>query len=100
MPSSSVTTMLFIAFAVFVMYTRLKGWLDSNIPIFFYLIMVVYANTGGDRVPPIVVYVGFGLALLLRFEFMNMNVTKFVKFLEFCVLGAIVYICFGHVEFY
>lgn len=94
---TGVTTLLFIAFAVFVVYTRIRNWLDSNIPIFFYILSIVYISVLGDRLPPWVVYVGFGLGLLLRFEFMNPNFTRFIKAIEFCVLGAIVYLCLGEV---
>jgi hypothetical protein len=90
-----VTTMIFVAFALFVIYTRMKNWLDSNVPVFFYIAMIIYANTLAERLPPAVVYAGFGLGMILRFEFMNTKFTKFIKILEYGVLGAIVYLCVG-----
>lgn len=92
-----ITTLLFIAFALFVIYTRMRNWLDSNVPVIFYVVMIIYANTLGDRLPAWVVYAGFGLGMTLRFEFMNPGFTKFIKGIEFCVLGAIVYLCLGNV---
>ena len=92
-----VTTLLFIAFALFVIYTRWRNWLDSNVPVLFYIVMIIYANAAQDRMPPWVVYAGFCLGMVLRFEFMSPSFTKFIKGLEFCVLGAIVYLCLGEV---
>jgi|SRR5689334_8184287 hypothetical protein len=88
-----VTTLLFVAFALFVIYTRMKNWLDSNVPVIFYAAMIVYANTLAERLPAWVVYAGFGLGMILRFEFMNTKFTKFIKVVEYCVLAAIVYLC-------
>ena len=92
-----VTTLLFVAFALFVMYTRMRNWLDSNVPVIFYVVMIVYANTLSERLPPWVVYAGFCLGMILRFEFMNPGFTKFIKTVEICLLGAIVYLCLGEV---
>ena len=36
---------------------------------------------------------GFGLALTLRFEFMNEAFTRIVKIIELLVLAVIIYLC-------
>ena len=92
-----VTTLLFVAFALLVMYTRMRNWLDSNVPVIFYILMIIYVNTLSDRLPPWVVYAGFGLGMILRFEFMNNKFTKFIKVIELCVLGGIVYFCLSDI---
>ena len=92
-----VTTLLFVAFALLVIYTRVRNWLDSNVPVFFYILMIIYANTLGDRLPPWMVYVGFCLGMVLRFEFMNPAFTKFIKITEICVLSGIVFICLSDI---
>ena len=89
----TVTTALIIAFALFVIYTRLKNWLDSNVPIFFYVILIAFMKSVDGSVPLWLMLTGFALALVLRFEFMNLNVARVVKVLELCVLGAIIYFC-------
>lgn len=89
----SVSTMLLVAFACWVIYIRTKGHSESNIPLFYYAVIVYYVVGWGDAtsLPPLLVYVSLILALLLRFEFMNTSFTKAVSVLECCGLTAIVY---------
>jgi hypothetical protein len=88
----SVTTALMVAFAFFVIYVRLKNWVHSNVPIFFYIILIAYMRSIEGDVPFWLICTGFGLGLMLRFEFMNERFTGFVKILEIGVLGAIIYL--------
>ena len=90
----SITTLLMVAFACLVIYGRLRNWTDSNIPIMFYIAMIVYTNALDGQMPPWV-YLGFGLALLLRFEFMTGGLITAVKLAEFTVLALLVYDCVG-----
>src|ERR1700730_17975444 len=89
----TVTTALIVAFALFVLYTRLKNWLDSNIPIFFYVLLVVFVNSVQNDVSHLLVYAPFALGLLLRFDFMNTTAAKLIKLLEFCAIALIVWQC-------
>ena len=43
-------------------------------------------------VPFWLIVAGFGMALILRFEFMNTGFTRVVKFLELGALGAMLYL--------
>jgi hypothetical protein len=88
----TVTTALMVAFALFVIYVRLKNWLDSNVPLIFYLILVIYMQAVDGIVPVWLILAGFGLTMILRFEFMNPMLTKSVKFLEICALGGMIYL--------
>ena len=88
----TVTTALLIAFAVFVIYVRTKTWLDSNVPLFFYVALIAYMHAIGGDVPLWLMFTGFGLTLLLRFEFMNSIFINVVKTLEICILAIIVYL--------
>jgi len=81
-----------VAFAVFVIYVRMKNWLDSNVPLFFYVILVVYMRGVDGNVPLWLIMAGFGLTMLLRFEFLNPFFTRSVKFLEICALSGMVYL--------
>ncbi len=69
----TVTTALMVAFALFVIYMRIKNWLDSNVPIFFYVILiVVHASRWTAIVPLWLMLAGIRpWAMVLRFEFMN-----------------------------
>jgi hypothetical protein len=92
--ASQVTLGLLILFGLFVIYTRFKNWLQSNMPIFFYITLFVYMQSDGS-VPVWLMCIGFGLALMLRFEFMNNGFTRFVKFLELSALGVMLYLSAG-----
>jgi hypothetical protein len=89
----NVTTALIVAFGLFVIYTRFKNWLDSNVPIFFYVILIAYMKSIEGNVPLWLMLTAFGLALVLRFEFMNVTFARIVKVFELCALVAIIYLC-------
>jgi hypothetical protein len=91
--AASVTTVLMAALALYVMYTRLKNWLESNIPIFFYVFLIIYMRAVDGSVPLWLSLAGMCCALILRFEFMNEFFIRVVKFLEFAVLAVIIYLC-------
>lgn len=89
---SSVTAVLLIAFGLFVMYTQWKNWFDSNLPIIFYVVFFTFMQSIEGVVPFWLIIAGFGLALMLRFEFMNTGFTRVVKFLELGALGTMLYL--------
>ena len=88
----TVTTALMVAFAMFVIYVRMKNWLDSNVPLFFYVILIIYMRSIAGSMPVWLIVGGFILTMLLRFEFLNPLMTKSVKFLEICALTGMVYL--------
>jgi hypothetical protein len=95
----TVTTALIIAFALFVIYTRFKNWLDSNVPIFFYVILIAFMKSVDGDVPLWLMLTSFALALVLRFEFMNVTFARIVKVLELCALAGIIYLCIRMILF-
>ena len=76
------------ALAVYVMYTRLKNWLESNVPILYYVFLIIYMRQWMADVPLWLSLAGMGCALILRFEFMNEFFTAVVKFIEFGDAGG------------
>jgi hypothetical protein len=89
----SVTTLLLVAFALFVVYIRIKNWLDSNVPIIYYVLMIAYVRyIDNPHLPLWVVLAGLAFAGLLRFEFMNPIFTKIIKILELTTLAVIIYL--------
>ena len=88
------TTSLLMIFAVFVLYTRTKNWLESNVPILFYLLMIAWVKAYADRVPALPLYIGLGIALMLRFEFMGKAFIRLLKFAEACAIVAVLYKCY------
>jgi hypothetical protein len=87
----NVSTALLIAFACWVIYLRLKGNSDTNIPLVYYGIIVYYVVMYDTPLSPIIVYVALLLGLLLRFEFMSVKFMKAISLLECCALGTIIY---------
>jgi hypothetical protein len=90
--ASEVTLGLLIVFGLFVVYTRLKNWLDSNVPIIFYVLLVGFMQSNDGAVPFWLACIGCALALVLRFEFMNAGVTRAVKYLELSALAVMLYL--------
>ncbi|MGD0295781.1 MAG: hypothetical protein ABSE86_01615 [Bryobacteraceae bacterium] len=91
--AASVTTILMAALALYVIYTRLKNWLESNVPIFYYVFLVIYMRAIEGSVPIWLSLAGMCCALILRFEFMNELFIKVVKFIEMAILAVIIYLC-------
>jgi hypothetical protein len=91
------TTSLLMVFAVFVLYTRTKNWLESNVPLLFYIIMIAWVKAYADRVPILPLYIGLGLALMLRFEFMGKALVRLFKLAEICVIAAVLYKCYASI---
>ncbi len=89
----NVSTMLLLAFACLVVYLRMKGYSDSNIPLFYYAIVVYYviAYREWTNLPPLLVYASLVLALILRFEFMNTACRKTIGTIECAMLAGIMY---------
>jgi hypothetical protein len=90
--ASSVTLVLLIAFGAFVMFTVLKNWFDSNLPLIFYIVFFSYMNVVEGAVPFWLICTACGLALILRFEFMNPAFQRIFKFLELGALGTMLYL--------
>lgn len=90
--ASSVTAVLIIAFGLFVMYTQWKNWFDNNFSVIFYVVFFSFMKSIDGVVPNWLMLAGFGLALVLRFEFMNSGFTKVVKYLELSALGTMLYL--------
>jgi hypothetical protein len=65
---------------------------DSNLPLLFYFIALVFTNMTDRNVNPYLMMVGLGFALVLRFEFMNPSFTKLVAGLTTAAMGVIVYV--------
>ena len=93
----TVTTALVVAFALFVVYIRWRNWLDSNVPLVFYVGLIAYERSVGGVVPMWLILVAFAFALTIRFEFMNLFFTRIVKVLELCAIGAIIYLCVAEI---
>jgi hypothetical protein len=85
----NVTTMLLVAFAIYVLHFLVKKKLDSNLPLLFYIALLIFMNLTGRSLSPYLFAAGVSLALLLRFEFLNGTFTKVILFLEMLAVAGI-----------
>ena len=70
---------------------------DSNLPLLFYFVAIIFTNFSDRGVNPYLLVVGIAFALLLRFEFMNPGFTKVVAGLTTVSMGVIVYVFLAEV---
>lgn len=75
-----MTALLVITMAVAGVIMLSKKRYDSNLPLLFYFVALIFTNAFDRPVSPKLMYSGLAAALLLRFEFMGPAVTKFVAF--------------------
>ena len=95
--SLNVTEVLIIALALVAAIVVMKKHYDSNLPLLFYFVLVIFNNSADRGVNPYLLYSGLIMALLLRFEFMGGAVAKFVAFLTAASLGVIIWLMMGEV---
>jgi hypothetical protein len=90
--SENITALLVATLALVAMYFLIRKKYDSNLPLFFYFIAMVFTNMSDKEVNPYLMFIGLAFALLLRFEFMNSSFSKVVAFLATASMGLIVYV--------
>ena len=88
----NMTTLLIAFLAAVAVILLLRKRYDSNLPLLFYLIAVVFTNATDREVNPILLYTGLAFALLLRFEFLNKGFTKIVVFFATGSMCLIIYV--------
>jgi hypothetical protein len=90
--SENITTLLVVSLAIVAMVLLIRKKYDSNLPLLFYFIALIYTNMSDRAVNPYLMVVGLAFALLLRFEFMNPGFTKIIAGLATLSMGVIVYV--------
>ena len=95
--SLNVTEVLVISLAVISAILLMRKRYDSNLPLLFYLVLVLFNDMSDRGVNPYLLYTGLILALLLRFEFMGGAVAKLVAFLTTASLGVIIWLMMAEV---
>lgn len=93
----NVCEMLVIALGIIALYWLFRQKTDSNMPVLYYIAMIVFMTVTDREIHPYLFYPGLGIALLLRFEFMNSAVTKFVISLEVIALVLILWESMAHI---
>jgi hypothetical protein len=77
----NMTELLVVCLAVVAVVMLLRKRYDSNLPLLFYTLAVVFTNAADRPVNPAILYGGLAFCLLLRFEFMGSGFSKVVAFL-------------------
>jgi hypothetical protein len=95
--SVNVTEVLVICLAVVAAMLVMRKRYDSNLPLLFYLVLVLFNNMSERGINPYLLYTGLILALLLRFEFMGGPFAKLVAFLTAASLGVIIWMMMAEV---
>jgi hypothetical protein len=95
--SENISALLVAALAVVAMAVLIKKKYDSNLPLLFYFVALIFTNMSSKAVNPYLMFGGLGLALLLRFEFMNTGFSKIIAYLATGSLGLIVYVFLAEV---
>jgi len=95
--SVNVTEVLVISLAVVATVLVMRKRYDSNLPLLFYLVLVLFNNMSERGINPYLLYTGLILALLLRFEFMGGPFAKLVAFLTAASLGVIIWMMMAEV---
>ena len=78
---TNMTELLVICIAVVAVFMLLRKRYDSNLPLLFYFLAVLFTNSVDRQVNPAIMYGGLAFCLLLRFEFMGSGISKLVAFL-------------------
>jgi hypothetical protein len=90
--SENITELLVALLAIVAMVLLMKKKYDSNLPLLFYFVALIFTNMSDRSVNPYLMVVGLAFALLLRFEFLNPGFTKVMAGLTTISLGVIVYV--------
>lgn len=90
--SLNITTILLVALAAAAIFMLVRKRYESNLPLFFYFVALLFTNMTDRTVSPALMYVGLIFALLLRFEFMSPGFSKLIAFFATSSLTVIVWV--------
>ncbi len=88
----NMSTLLISALAIVAVFMLLRKKYDSNLPLMFYAVALIFTHMTDRSVNPFLLYGGMAFTLVLRFEFMNTGFAKIVAFFATCSLGLIIYV--------
>jgi len=95
--SLDITTLLVVALAAISVVFMLRKRYDSNLPLLFYFVALVFSNATDREVNPYLLYAGLVFALLLRFEFLGQGVARLVMILSTGSMCLIIWVYLAQV---
>src|SRR5215469_3665601 len=93
----NMTTLLVVALAVISLFFIFRKRYDSNLPLLFYAVAVIFTNLSDREVNPYLLYSGLIFALLLRFEFLNPAFSKLFAFFAGGSMSLIIWVFLAEV---
>jgi hypothetical protein len=88
----NMTTLLVAALAIVAVLMVLRKRYDSNVPLLFYFIAIMFTSLSDRDVNPFLLYTGLAFTLLLRFEFLNRGFSKVIAFFATSAMCLIIYV--------
>jgi len=76
----NLSTLLVVGLAVVAIVFMVRKRYQSNMPLFFYFVAVLFTNLTDREINPYLLYTGLAFALLLRFEFLSQGFSKVIAF--------------------
>ena len=93
----NIIALLVVALAIVALIVLLQKHYESNFPLLFYFVAVVFTSMSERTVNPILLYGGLGLTLLVRFEFLNNSFSKVMGYLATTALCGIILVFLAEV---
>jgi hypothetical protein len=87
-----MTTLLVVALAIIAVTALIRKKYDSNLPLFFYFVALVFTNFSDQPIEPGLLYAGLIFCLLLRFEFMGGGFAKMIAFMATSSMCLVIWV--------
>ena len=97
--AADLTAALMLAVTIWVLVTRYRGVVESNWPVLYYGIVILYSLYYPGVLDPAWVFAGVVSALLLRFEFMGGIFLKIMRVLDVIILLYLAYSLLSYISF-
>lgn len=94
---TNMTELLVVCLAVVAVIMLVRKRYDSNLPLLFYFVALVFSNATDREVNPYLLYAGLVFALLLRFEFLGQGVARLVMILSTGSMCLIIWVYLAQV---
>ena len=94
---SAVVALIVVGVSVWLAIARSRIAPENNWPLFYYLGLVIFSKKYDEILDPYWIYAGVVVAMLIRFEFLNVGFLKFLRVIEMVVLIYVIMRCLAHV---
>ncbi len=88
----NVTEVLVMAMALLAMISLMRKKYDSNLPLLFFGLALTFLSYADRMMDPYLFYGSMGLAMIVRFEFLNPAFSKFFSVLAVIGLLGVTYV--------